>query len=371
MLRPRTLPVSDERLSMFVQFICVNLLRIVWVSLLCLALVAMVIDAKGQTRGGRDEPPPPPPPPAGPGRRPISKPKPTPVKRADLIVKAPLGCRLWLNDSEIEFQNSIRPVSLNGQKVMMTYTIETGTITIKGLKPGPYKLIARKENYREFNKDLSLAVETENVVTVFLAPNAGRLTVRPSVNGASVEVLKVEGDISLGRYSEYLENVEIAPGSYRVSTSKDGYRTAVREITVNPGESVFLEPVIEMLPKPPATLKRRSAVPVIPATFTIDTDGKNAIFRVSGSTGDFATRVGTITVQFGGPNHGVVGSFNGMPCIVEFVKLENVAEGALVEAPGPSNNWSTVVVRVRPKDKKRPLSFAINWRSVLPASASP
>lgn len=354
---------------MSVQFIRVNLLRTVWISLLCLALVAIV---KGQTRGGRDDPPPPsPPPPAGSGKRTISKSKPTPVKRADLIVKAPLGCRIWLNDSEVELENSIRPVSLNGQKVTTIYTTETGTITIKGLKPGPYKLIARKENYREFNLDLSLAVETENVVTVFLAPNTGRLTVKPSVNGASVEVLNVEGGTSLGRYSEFLENVEIAPGSYRVSTSKDGYRTAVREITVNPGESVFLEPVIEMLPKPPVTLKRRPAAPVIPTTFTIDTDGKNAIFRVSGSTGDVATRVGTVSVQFGGPNHGVVGSFNGMPCIVEFVKLENVAEGALVEAPGPSNNWATVVVRVRPKDKKRPVSFAINWRSLLPASASP
>lgn len=358
---------------MSVQFIRVNLLRTVWASILCLALVAIVIDAKGQTRGGRDDPPPPPPPPpAGTGRRPISKPnKPTPVKRADLIVKAPLGCRIWLNDSEVELQNSIRPVNLNGQKVTTTYTTETGTITIKGLKPGPYRLIARKENYREFISDLSLAVETDNVVTVFLALNTGRLTVKPSVNGASVEVFKVEGDISLGRYSNYLENVELAPGSYRVSTSKDGYRTAVREITVYPGESVFLEPVIEMLPKPPpVTLKRRPA-PVIPATFTIDTDGKNGIFRVTGSTGDVATRVGTITVQFGGQNHGVVGSFNGMPCIVEFVKLENVAEGAVVEAPGPSNNWATVVVRVRPKDKKRPVSFAINWRSLLPASASP
>jgi hypothetical protein len=369
MLSPKTSPVGDERLNMSVQFLHVSLSRTVWLSLLCLALVAIVIDAKGQRRGGRDEPPPPPPP-VGTGGRKIPRPKPTPVKHAALIVNAPLGCRIWLNDSEVELQNSIRPISLNGQKVMTTYTTETGTITIKGLKPGPYKLIARKENHREFNIDLWLAVESENVVTIFLALSKGRLTVRPSVDGASVEVFKVEGDISLGRYSDNLVNAEIAPGSYRVSISKDGYRTAVREITVSPGESVFLEPVIEMLPKPQVTLKSRPAAPVLPATFTIDTDGKNAIFRVSGSTGEVSTRVGTIAVQFGGPNHGVVGSFNGMPCQVEFVKLENVAEGAVVEAPGPSNNWATVVVRVRPKDKKRPLSFAINWRSLLPASAS-
>ena len=156
---------------MSVQFVCINLLRTVWVSLLCLALVAATIDVKGQKRGGRDEPAPPPPPPtAGTVGRKINRPKPTPLKPVALIVNVPLGCRIWLNDSEVELQNSIRPISLNGQKVMTTYATETGNITIKGLKPGSYKLIARKENYREFNIDLSLAVESENVVKFFWPP---------------------------------------------------------------------------------------------------------------------------------------------------------------------------------------------------------
>jgi hypothetical protein len=236
------------------------------------------------------------------------------------------------------------------------------------LKPGPYKLIARKQNYHEFTVELSIGVDVENAFTVFLTPITGRLTIKPSVKGANVEVFRVEDDVSLGRYSDYLDNLELTPGNYRINTSKDGYRTAVREVTVNPGESVFLEPVIELLPKPLPRRNIQPAPPVVPATFTIDTDGKNAIFRVSGSTGNVSKRLGTITVQFGGSDHGVVGSLNGMPCLVEFVKLENVAEGAVVEAPGPSNNWARVIVRVRPKDKKRPLSFAINWRSLLPAN---
>jgi hypothetical protein len=333
---------------------------------MCLALLTVVFDANGQKAGGRYEPPPPPPP--GPSVPRTSKPKPTPVKRADLIVTAPLGCRIWLNDREVELQNSIRSISLDGQKVTTTYVTETGTVTIKGLKPGPYKLIVRKQDYQEFTKELSLAAEVENVFTFFLIPTTGRLTVKPSLKGANVEVFKVEDNMSLGKYSDYLDNLEIAPGNYRINTSKKDYRTAVREVTVNPGESVFLEPVIELLPKPPPRPNKRPAPPVVPATFTIDTDGKNAIFRISGSTGDVSTRQGTITVQFGGSDHGVVGSLNGMPCLVEFVKLENVAEGAVVEAPGPSNSWARVVVRVRPKDKKRPLSFAINWRSLLPGN---
>lgn len=60
----------------------------------------------------------------------------------------------------------------------------------------------------------------------------------------------------------------------------------------------------------------------------------------------------------------IVGAFNGWPCSVDFVRLENVAEGAVIEAPGPSNQWSVIVVRLRRKDQKRPVSFAINWKSL-------
>ncbi len=354
-------------MSAWSKYLTVNLSRTVWVFLVCFVFLIGPFEAKSQKRGGRDEPSPQPAPPVTTGPK-IIKPRPAPVMRAELTINVPLGCRIWLNDSEIELRNSTRPINLNGQKVTTTYTTDTGAITIKGLKPGPYRLTGRKQNFQEFTIDLWLVVDAENVVSVFLTPITGRLTVRPSVNGANVEVFKVEGNISVGKYSDNLDNLEIAPGNYRVNTSKDGYRTAIREITVEPGESVFLEPVIEMLPRTPVSQNRRPAARVLPPTFTIDTDGKNAIFRVTGSTGDVATRLGTITVQYGGPYHGVVGSLNGMPCLVEFVKLENVAEGALVEAPGPSNNWATVVVRVRPKDKKRPLSFAINWRSLLPAN---
>lgn len=155
----------------------VNSSRTVWVSVMCLALLIVVFDANGQKPGGRDGPPPAPPP--GPGGPRISKPKPAPVKRADLIVTAPPGCHIWLNDSEVELQNSTRPISLNGQKVTTLYTTETGTLTIKGLKPGPYKLIARKQNYQEFTKELSLSVDVENALTVLLTPITGRLTVKP------------------------------------------------------------------------------------------------------------------------------------------------------------------------------------------------
>jgi protein TonB len=55
---------------------------------------------------------------------------------------------------------------------------------------------------------------------------------------------------------------------------------------------------------------------------------------------------------------------NGSPCRIEFFKIENIDEWSLVETPSPSNQYSRIVVRVRPKDAKRPLRFAVNWKSV-------
>ncbi|MEN3328169.1 MAG: Gram-negative bacterial TonB protein C-terminal [Acidobacteriota bacterium] len=68
----------------------------------------------------------------------------------------------------------------------------------------------------------------------------------------------------------------------------------------------------------------------------------------------------------GGPaNNYVTGNLNGLPCRVELLKLDNVVDASIDEAPGPENNWSSIVVRIRPRDeKKRPISFAVIWVSL-------
>jgi protein TonB len=69
----------------------------------------------------------------------------------------------------------------------------------------------------------------------------------------------------------------------------------------------------------------------------------------------------------------VTGNLNGLPCQIELIKLENIAEASIVEAPGPGNNWTSMMIRVRLKDeKRRPISFAVNWRSLSnPAAIQP
>lgn len=338
------------------------------------ATLVIVASAHSQKRGGRDEPVQPLPPPAAPantGRGKPKQPSPPPLKRATLTVTAPPGCRLWINQNEVELRSSSVPINLDGQKVTTTYAAENGTITIKGLKPGAYQVLARKPAYQEFSREVMAGLETENVVTVSLTLIPGTLTIRPSVSGAEVEVFSVATNSAMGRYRDSLEKIEVAPGSYRLRISKEGYRSSLREVDVGPGESVYLEPIVEALPKPAPTPTRTFSPPVLPSTAAVVSDGKYLVFNIRGSTGDDSARRGTINVRSIAGESNVVGALNGMPCLVEFVKLENISEGALVEAPGPSNNWATLVVRVRPKDKKAPLSFAINWRSLAPVAGSP
>ena len=294
------------------------------------------------------------------GNRPVNPPAPT----TQMTIIVPPGCRIWLN--EVPVETSLlqeMPLFIDGQKLKSSERV-AGVITLKGIKPGSYRLVARKPDFREYAIPVTVALDTENVVTVRLTPTPGKLTVSPSVNGAEIEIVSLETNSSVGHYPNRLDQFELAPGQYRVVTSRDGYRVATREIRVNPGESVYLEPLLEPLPRPTPT--PTPAPPVTPMSFNVQRQDKYLLFYLQGSSGDSTKTIGSITVSLNGPaRNSVSGNLNGLPCQIELIKLENITEASIVEAPGPANNWASIVVRVRPKDeKRRPISFAVNWRSL-------
>ena len=295
---------------------------------------------------------------------------PAPPKLATLAINVPDGSRVWLNHLELEVRNSDHPINLGKQKITTAYSLDHGRLFVSGLNPGTCKLTVSKADYKDFTQTIELIPDRSNEITVTLIPIPGTLTVRPSVSGASVDLMNAETSISLGNYQEQLNRLEITPGNYRVSTSKDGYVTATRDIKIRPGESVYLEPVIELLPKPKPIPDSKINGRVVPTDFTVQKRGKEEFFRIQGSTANVSTRLGTITVRHGGPSvsHDIAGGFNGFPCQVDFVRLENIAESAVVEAPGPSNQWNMIVIRIRRKDEKRSVNFAINWKSMEAAS---
>ena len=283
---------------------------------------------------------------------------------ADMTIIAPPDCRVWINEMEINNTSPTGVLSLNGQRVRFSYLPDRGMITLKGLKPGPYRLAARKQDFREYSQVADVSPGQENVLNIVLAPLPARLTVSPSVGGAEVEVLNLDTGTSMGRYPRNLDQIEIVPGRYRITTSKSGYRLSMREVTARAGESIYLEPSLEPLPTPTPT-----PIPTpknIPMTLDVQRQDKFLILRLEGSSEDTARVSGTINVTLGGPaNNYVTGSLTGFPCRIDLLKLENVADAVIVETPGPANNWASVVVRLRPKDeRRRPISFAINWVSL-------
>lgn len=293
-----------------------------------------------------------------------SGPKPPKPQLANLTILAPSGCRVWINETEIDSTQPTGSLMLNRQRVKFSYLPERGMITLKGLKEGSYRIAARKQDFREYSQVADVFLDQENVFSIVLMPLPAKLTVSPSVTGAEVELINLDSGASMGRYFHNLNQLEIIPGRYRITTSKTGFRLSMREVTARAGESIYLEPLLEPLPTPTPT-----PIPTpknIPMTFDIQKQDKFLVLHLQGSSGETAKVGGTINVTLGGPaNNYVSGNLNGLPCQVDLLKLENVADAVIVEPPGPSNNWSSIVVRIRPRDeKRRPISFAVNWISL-------
>jgi hypothetical protein len=177
-----------------------------------------------------------------------------------------------------------------------------------------------------------------------------------------------------GAYSGLAQHVELPPGRYQVFISKEGYKTMVRDVTIEPAGNVSLEPSLIPLPKPAATVRRteppfqRDYAMQAQASF----EGKFVVVVLAGRSSDAVNALGAvdITLRVGGGQAQVInisGMLTGYPCQVDFVRLENVAEYSFVEPPGAANQWARAVVRLRPKDSKRPVHFLINWKSLRSA----
>ena len=103
-----------------------------------------------------------------------------------MTIIIPPGCRIWLNEVPVETSITQEMVlSIDGHKVKRSERI-AGVITLKGIRPGTYRLVARKPDFREYATPVTVTLDSENVFTVSLTPTPGKLTVSPSVSGAEV-----------------------------------------------------------------------------------------------------------------------------------------------------------------------------------------
>jgi hypothetical protein len=254
---------------------------------------------------------------------------------------------------------------------------ENGTFERTDLAPGIYRLVVQREGYESQTLQISLVPDTNTPFNINLRLITGVLNIEPSVSGSQISVLDAETNALLGTYSGQARNLELPPGRYQILVSKEGYRAVVRDVSVKAASTTLLEPLLEQLPKPPATNARRTETPHFrpDAVTQVQTsvNGKFTVVVINGRSGDTANTVGTIDIRLTTGDSVisyVSGMLTGYPCQVDLARLENVAEYSFVEPPGVANQWARIVVRIRPKSSKRPIHFAINWKNLNSVRAS-
>lgn len=283
-------------------------------------------------------------------RQPVVRPAPKVVTASLTIIVTPADSLVWLNNERKEVDSN-------------------GGLALK-IPPASYILIARHEGFRDDKRSVDLKPGENPTLTINLEPLKGTLNIRPSVDGTSIELRSVDRNQNVGSYAGAIDQIDFPPGEYEITISKPGYTTVTRTITLKAGATVELEPRLDPLPPPKPAPKRQPR----PMSARVESDGKYLIVHLSGTSDDDSTALGSINVNVNKSSLAppeVSGTLNGSPCRIEFFKIENIDEGSLMETPGPSNQYSVIVVRIRPKDSKRPVRFAINWKSIGSARQSP
>ncbi len=261
-------------------------------------------------------------------------------------------------------------IFVNGQR--LDSRDENGRLISSTLKPGPYTIRASRPGYDEQTQSIMLEAGGFESLNITLRPMPGSISIKPTIPDSEIVIVNKDKDIFLGRYTGNVTALSVEPGLYEVTISRSGYRTATRHVPVKAGESVYLEPPLDGEPPvTPSALSRRRPgfMPAAATTVEASREGKYVVVTMTGRSGDTAATLGSldVTVNAGAllfNNSTVTGMLTGFPCRVDFVRIENIAEYAFTEPPGAGNQWSRAIVRIRPKDSKRPIRFSINWKAV-------
>jgi protein TonB len=249
--------------------------------------------------------------------------------------------------------------------------------TLRGLMPGLYVLKVMREGYQEDLRSITLVPGENSPISILLQPIQGTLNVLPNIAGAVINVRRTESN---GTFEEHyvgeLANLKLIPGDYEVTVSKEGYKTVTRKVNLQASGTVYLEPQLQMLPTSsptPAISQRSTFSPDGAMTIETSDDGKYILVSLVGRSGQTTDSAGSLKVTLNpsdpSPNAAsVTGMLTGFPSRVDFLPLDNIAQGSIVENPEPANRWARILVRLRVVDFSRPSRFAINWTRLPPKS---
>ena len=300
-------------------------------------------------------------------RQPVKSPTPSPTPTPKVVTPPPRKPDPRANITVNVYPTDSR-VMLDSQE--FTAADSRGVVMFNNLTLTTHRIVVRCAGYNDYSVVFKPVAGHNPPLNVKLDPLPGTLNVVPAVNEALIEIKKLNGERASLTRTGTIEKLAVPPGEYEVTISKNGYATVTRTVTIEPAQSVYLEPKLDPV-EPPKPRPRERKIVTMPMTFSAATSGKFLVVRLRGASGETATN-GSIEVMANKTTTGLMdvkGSLSGLPCEVEFVRMANVAEASLVETPGPSNQWSTVTIRVRPKDQKRLMHFVINWRSLEKSAA--
>ena len=131
-------------------------------------------------------------------------------------------------------------IELDGEEVGMTGA--NGFLVLSEVQPGRHIVVARKPGHSEASSVVEVDEGRAALVELLLESLPGRLTVTANVSDARVRI----GDG--GEHSLPLTALEVPAGSYRVTASRDGFRTVTNDVEIRPGALGTLDFVLEQLP---------------------------------------------------------------------------------------------------------------------------
>lgn len=244
--------------------------------------------------------------------------------------------------------------------------------TVKGLPPGPYVLTVRHEGYRESLRPITLVAGENPPVEIVLQPLTGKLSITPNISETSIIVQSINQmpkDAGL-KYVNAVDNVSLTPGEYEATISKFGYQSVTRRFKIEAEHDVYLEPHLEeIIATPPAPILAPTITPDAEMVIRTTNIGNYVVVGLTGRSGNSGVS-GSLNVRMNMSDpreNSVDGLLPGVPCIVEFAQVANISEYSFSEPPANSNEWGKVVVRILPKNPKRPILFSITWRKLQEA----
>jgi hypothetical protein len=264
------------------------------------------------------------------------------------LVVVPADSVVWIDDHQIDKVNP-----------------RTGTFELT-IEPGSHRALVTHPGYNDQFLTFNLTPGDNDLGIIKLELRFGRLNIAPDVSNAEITIETADRSQTVGTYTGAVNDLPLTEGVYNVIVSRSGYQTKALEVTIRANETFRFDPKLEPIKKKEAAAPVRSNFRV-PVRSSVRMEGKFLIVELEGASGDSLATLGSINFTLSDPAAAVgqvEGILSGGPCNVEFIRLENVADGSFVETPGPTNRWARLVLRIRPKNAKRPVQFAINWKAV-------